>query len=106
MSVLQRILDVLEPNPIARPTLYLEQWSEQTRSKVKQAFAALGKDGQTARIEHHWYFGRVMAIRPKDLDKFKVALAERHLMTDSLVQGMVGVLKEDSEHFVKWAIKD
>jgi hypothetical protein len=104
MSVLQRILDVLEPNPIARPTLYLEQWSEQTRSKVKQAFAALGKDGQTARIEQHWYFGTVMAIRPKDIQALQVELAKRNLMTDSLTQGMVGVLKEDKEHFVKWAI--
>jgi hypothetical protein len=31
-------------------------------------------------------------------------LAKRNLMTDSLTQGMIGVLKEDKEHFVKWAI--
>lgn len=96
MSILQRILD----GPIARPVLLLDGWSSETRSKVKQAFAAVKCD---AHIENHWYFGRVMAIRPKDVGKFTEALAEQKLMTDSLVQGMVGVLKDDKTHYVRFA---
>jgi hypothetical protein len=99
MSLLTRIMDSIDPPPpIPRPS-YTDSWSEETRSKVKQAFS---KVKCIANVHTHPRFGRMIAIRPKDINQLEIALAEARLMTDSICQGMVETLKGDSTHYVKW----
>ena len=98
MSILQRIMDSIDPPPIPKPISYTDTWSDETRSKVKQAFS---KVKCTANV-YTTRRGRIVAIRPKDVDKLYIALKESHLETDSICQGMIAALKDDEEHFVRW----
>jgi len=97
-TLLQRIMDSIDPPPIPKPISYTENWSEATRSKVKQAFS---KVKCTAKIVR----GRVH-IRPVEVDDLYKALKDARLETDVICQGMIHTLKDDKEHFVKWATSE
>lgn len=99
MSLLNLILELMQPIP---PPPHLEQLSDETRSKIKQAFSSVKCD---AYIETHWHFGRVLAIRPQDVNKLRVALDNENLQTDVFANGMIAALKEDKDHFVRFAIE-
>lgn len=97
MSILQRIMDTIDPPPIPKPFSYTEEWSEETRSKVKQAFSSVKCTAKIVKGRLH--------IRPNEVDKLYEAFKEAGLATDVICQGMIHTLKEDKEHFVKWATK-
>ena len=97
-SLLTRIMDTIDPPPIPKPLSYTEEWSEETRSKVKQAFS---KVKCTANV-YTTRKGRILAIRPNDVAKLQEALADEKAITDVIVQGMIAALKDDEGHFVRW----
>ena len=95
-------MDTIDPPPIPKPISYTDNWSDETRSKVKQAFS---KVKCTANV-YTTRKGRILAIRPADVDKLYLALKDAKLETDVIVQGMIAALKDDEGHFVRWTTNE
>lgn len=96
-EMLQRILDN-EP-PIPRPVIVVDSLSNETRSKIKRAFSAVKCK---AMVLDHWHFGKIIAVRPDDVDKFYGKLKEAKLETDAFCQGMIAALKESKDYYVRF----
>jgi hypothetical protein len=90
--------EILSTMTLSTPAVTLDWWSDETRSKVKQALA---RAGYTAEIVNS-IWGPVMLTRPNDVNKFWAELKAEGLETDSLCQGVISELKANEGAKIGW----
>lgn len=93
-ETLERIID---PPPIPCP-MVLDNWGDASRSVVKRGLSSVKCE---ARIEERWY-GKVLAIRPKDPNELYDYCKANGLENDQLMCSMISALKEHKDEFLKF----